>query len=217
MKILILGATGRTGKWLVREALSAGHKINILVRNAESLTEFGVNDLQIFTGIPADINVLEKAMAGCEAVISALNVSRNSDFPWAALRTPKDFLSETIAHLITLCNKLKINRILIVSAWGVGDSRPEIPGWFGWLIDKSNIGYAYADHYAQEELLKASNLNYTIVRPVGLTNSQNDKEIRVSINGSPRPSLTISRKSVAKFMIGILENGYSRQTVTIST
>lgn len=79
----------------------------------------------------------------------------------------------------------------------------------------SNIKYAY--HEQQEHLLKKSDLNWTAIRPAGLINSFAVKPIKISLNNSPKPSLTISRKSVAVFTRDVLEQGiYIRQAPVIS-
>jgi uncharacterized protein YbjT (DUF2867 family) len=203
MRILILGATGRTGRQLIAEALRQGYTINVLVRDKSKLL-INSDLVTVYEGMPANQTFLRKAMEGCEAVLSTLNISRTSDFPWAALRTPKDFLSASMKTIIKIAGQLNIKRIIITTAWGVGETKKDIPYWFRWLIDNSNIGYAYRDHDVQEELLKSSTLNWTIVRPVGLTNSVAQKDIRVSLN-------------VARFMLDVLQNNsYSKQMPVIS-
>lgn len=217
MQILILGATGRTGKQLLDLALLKGYAVNVLVRDKNKLKSTSAQ-LNVFEGIPTDPLMLGKAMYGCQAVLSTLNVSRSSDFPWAKLRTPTDFLSATMKNIISLAGKTGIKRIIVVSAWGVNETRKEIPGWFRWMIDHSNIRYPYLDHGIQEELLKATTLDWTILRPSGLNNSKKEKKVKVSFNANPKPGLMISRLMVAKFMLDTLQNhSYIRQSPTIST
>jgi len=215
MKILILGATGRTGKMLLREALDREIEVNAIVRNAALLP---VDDrLKTWEGDVRDADLLEEAMDGCEAVLSCLNISRNSDFPWARLRTPERFLEETLKALMHTMDRKGLKRIILTSAWGVRDSRAEIPGWFRWFIDHSNVGKAYAQHEVQEALLAASQLDWTAVRPVGLTNGKKLKKLITSLKGTPKPRLTISRKHTAKFMVDILCNArYIQKTPVIS-
>jgi putative NADH-flavin reductase len=215
MKFLLLGATGRTGKHVLSEALQRGHAVNALVRNAEKLPASA--KLQIFEGTPADPVSLKKALWGCEAILSTLNISRKNDFPWSPLRTPKDFLSSTMKNIISCAEKNNIKRIIVTTAWGVNESRKEIPGWFRWFIDHSNIKYPYLDHGNLENLLKQSSLCWTIIRPTGLTNSKKIREVKISFNANPKPGLTISRRNVARFMIDVLEKEtYVRELPTIS-
>ncbi|MCE7991792.1 MAG: NAD(P)H-binding protein [Roseivirga sp.] len=216
MKILLLGATGRTGSHILTEALKRGYEVHALVRDPSKVKIQSIG-LVLFTGNPENRMALAKAIEGCDAVVSALNISRVSDFPWARLRTPVDFLENMLTHLIELMSDEQIKRLVLTSAWGVGDSRKEIPGWFRWFIDNSNVGKAYSQHEIQENLLRNSNLDWTAVRPVGLTNRNKIKELVVSEQGKPRPRLTISRKHTAQFMLNCLEEAsYIRATPVIS-
>ena len=204
MKILILGATGRTGKLILEEALHQDYEVNCLVREPKKIKKNHKN-LKILKGSPEQISDLENAIKECEGIISALNISRKSDFPWSKLRTPPTFLSNVIKNIISLANKNGLERIVVCSAWGVAETEKEIPVWFRWFIKNSNIGVAYKDHERQENELKISKLDWTIVRPTGLTNFKKEKKIIESYNNKPKPKLTISRKNVAKFMVNALK------------
>lgn len=214
-RILLLGATGRTGSLALAYALEKGYQISCLTRDAARVQFQGKVDL--FEGDVTNLDDISKAMQGCEAVVSILNISRTSDFPWSPLRTPPTLLSNAMSSLIPLAKENNLKRIISCSAWGVGDSEKEIPGWFRWFIKNSNIGVAYADHAKQEELLRASGLDYTIVRPTGLTNSSKTQAVRESFENEPKPRLTISRKSVAKFMIDAIDRAdLKNKQITIS-
>ncbi|QCX01667.1 SDR family oxidoreductase [Aggregatimonas sangjinii] len=185
MRILVLGATGRTGKRIVAYALAQGYQVNCLVRDVDRIAaKPNLNRIEGSTTITTDV---QHALQGCSAIVSALNISRTSDFPFAPLRTPKEFLSKTMANVISVANKNGIKRIVSCSAWGVADTRKDIPFWFRWMIDFSNIKYAYRDHERQEALLEKSAMEWTIVRPVGLTNGRKDQKIIESIQNFPKP------------------------------
>jgi putative NADH-flavin reductase len=216
MHILILGATGRTGRLLVNEALKRGHTVNVLVGHKGSLGA-NVDLLNVYEGTPLNIFTLAESMAGCDAVLSTLNISRLSDNPWSKLRTSKDFLSASMRKILEASRKENVKRIIVTTAWGVSETKHDIPFWFRWLIDHSNIRYPYLDHELQEEMLKSSDANWTIVRPAGLTDSEKEKEVQVTLNNTPKPSLMISRRNVALFMLDVLEqNLYNRQCPVIS-
>lgn len=204
MKILILGATGRTGKYLVTFALQKGYEVTCLVRYPEKVP--AQNGLTILKGNPINIQDLELAMKDCDAMISALNISRTSDFPWASLRTPKTYLSDVMEKVITVAKKFSVNRVVICSAWGVLETRKDIPFWFRWTIDFSNISVAYKDHERQEKLLEDSHLNWTIVRPTGLINTQHLQSVKETFQNKPKPSLLIGRSTVAHYMVESLKN-----------
>jgi putative NADH-flavin reductase len=216
MHILILGATGRTGRLLLNEALKRGHRVNVLVAHKGSL-KVNPELVNTYEGTPLNKFTLADSMVGCDAVLSTLNISRTSDFPWSRLRTSKAFLSSSIKMILEAMQKAHVNRIIVTTAWGVAETKKDIPFWFRWLIDHSNIRYPYQDHGRQEELLKKSGTNWTIVRPVGLTNTDKEKNVQVTLDNLPKPSLMISRKKVALFMLDELENNlYNRQCPVIS-
>lgn len=216
MHILILGATGRTGRILLAEALKRGHRVTVLVSHKGSL-KINPDLVEVYEGTPLNKYTLSDAMSGCDAILSTLNISRISDFPWSRLRTSKDFLSASMKHIVEAANEKHVKRIIIITAWGVAETKKDIPFWFKWLIDNSNIRYPYGDHAQQEALLKGSQTNWTIIRPVGLKDSEKEKEIKVTLNNDPKPSLTISRRNVALFMLDVLEqNLYSKQCPVIS-
>ena len=204
MRILLLGATGRTGKLALQLAIKKGYEVNCLVRYPEKIET--QKNIKVFKGNPTSVDDLKNAMEGCNCIISILNISRNSDFPWSKIRTPKCFLSSAMSKILAIATEKKIQRIIICSAWGVSETKNEIPKWFKWLIENSNISITYQDHERQEELLQRSNLNWTIIRPAGLTNSRKKQIIRESFNNNPRPKLTISRQALAKYMVDSIES-----------
>lgn len=216
MHILILGATGRTGERLLHEALADGYRVTILVRDRRKI---GISSgkLTVIESLTLDADSLGMAVAGCDAVISTLNISRTSDFPWSPLRTPPTFLSDLLTRLLPICEAQHVRRLIVVTAWGANETRQDIPFWFRWLIDYSNIGVAYRDHERQEQLLTQSPLDWTIVRPVGLTDDHDQKPIIETIDNQPKPNLTISRTSVGRFLLNVVAaERYIRQAVTIS-
>ena len=216
MKILILGATGRTGRLIVEEALKQGYELNVLVRDKNQIS-FSSKSIKVYQGTPARQTDLTLAMQGCDLVISALGIVRASDAPWSKLITAKNFISESIRNVIAEADQQNLKRLITVSAWGVGETRKEIPFWLRWLINYTNLRPVYAEHESQENLLANSNLNWTAVRPVALNDSKKIKTLKVSFNNFPKPSLYISRQSAAKFMVNIVKSDkYDTKSPTIS-
>ena len=204
MKILLLGATGRTGKIVLELALEKGHQVTCLARKTERIEKR--KGLTIFEGNPTNEIDLKKAIAACDSVVNVLNISRKSDFPWASLRTPKTLISDTMDSLVRISDNKNLKRIVICSAWGVAETRKDIPKWFKWFIDNSNIGMAYKDHERQEKKITESKLNWTIVRPVGLSNSRKEETVKETFANHPKPTILISRQSLAKYLVESLEN-----------
>jgi putative NADH-flavin reductase len=205
MKVLLLGATGRTGKHVLRELINRGHHVNCLVRDPRKV-DLTHQHLFLFEGTPYDSAAIQKSILGCDAVISVLNVARTSDFPWAKLRTPPTFMSDAMKQLIPLAEKHGVRRVVICSAWGTSETKKDMPGWFRWLIDHSNVGFAYRDHERQEAVLKSSTLDWTIVRPTGLTNFKTLQRIVESYGNIPKPKMTISRRTVAHYLVSAIES-----------
>ncbi|HBF20101.1 MAG: hypothetical protein CMI36_04130 [Owenweeksia sp.] len=198
MSLLILGATGGTGQWLLKEAIHNGYAVRTIARHPEKLPIENTN-LTVFEGNPSDPRLLASALEGCTTALSALNISRKSVNPWSPLITPPQFMSQTLQRVARLGSEKQLQRMMIVSAWGVNGSFRELPFWFQMLVKWSNIGAAYRDHGRQENVLRSSGLEWTAVRASGLTNSEPKKELRISIKGKPKPALTISRRALARF------------------
>lgn len=215
MKVLILGASGRTGVHVVEEALARGWQVKALVREIKSFTIDHPNLIKV-QGTPFAYADVKKAIESCDVVISALNISRASGNPWSKLVSPDNLLSKSLQNVVDLYKHFNLQKLIVVSAWGVGNSRAEIPWWFKLMISSSKIGEVYKDHDRQERIVQNADLNYTIVRPVGL----NDKEavkVKVSKNGHPKPGLFISRKSLARYLVKIAaEDIHAEEIITLS-
>ena len=119
--------------------------------------------------------------------------------------------------IVTLSEKNRLRRIVFISAWGVSETKKNLPGWFRWLVNNSALRYQYIDHERQEEVLRNSTLDWTAVRPVFLTNAKNHKKVFVSEDNEPRPNLYISRSNLAVFMLNVVEkNLYLCQAPVVS-
>jgi putative NADH-flavin reductase len=214
MKILILGITGRTGSLVAEEALRRGYKF---VGIAREQSRVRVNDAEIVIGTPYDFDTVRKAITGCDAVISTLNIFPKSQSLFGKIRSPLDSMSVSINNCVKAMEETGIKRIVLMTALGVGDSAREIPGLFSFFVKISNIKYAYADHNVQEKILENSNLDWTIVRPVGLTDKNDNLSILHNIKGVGMIKSTISRNAVAHFIIDCIERGeFIRQKPGIS-
>lgn len=203
--IAVFGATGRTGIEITKQLLEKGYAVKALVRNPQKLTLSHPN-LQVLQGTPMEQADVEKTIEGTQAVMVALNIARTSDWPWAKLVTPADLFKVSMTHIVNAMKKFGVRRIETVSAWGVGDSYKEVNAMFRFLINKTKVGIAYKGHEDQEKILRESDLDWTAVRPVGLTNSSKSKPIRVSMKGNKKLHMTIPRKDVARFMVENLKS-----------
>ena len=216
MRILLLGATKGLGKEILKEALSLGFEINCLVRNAKKFP-IEQNNIRVFEGDATSSIDLENAVQDSKIIISTLNVMRKNLFPWSNITNDKNTISKSSKNIIDISKRKKIKHLISVSAWGVNESLDHIPIWFKLLIKNSNLKYPYIDHGKSEKLLVNSNLNWTILRPSALVNFLNNHQVKESISLKNKPSLIISRKSLAKFIINIVDKkNYYNKIVTVS-
>lgn len=214
MKILILGATGRTGKLIIEAALHKGHQVVAIARHPDKLDYPGID---IREGTPYDFATVEKAVAGCDAVVNTLNVSRKSDNPWAPLAAPKDLISVSASHALRAMEKAGVKRFVALSTIGAGRSWNSSPLVLKLIVTLSNLKYAFADHGRQEALLENSPVDYTICRSPMLTNEISDSPAMATPESEPPKGMKLSRKAAAEFMVRIIENKqYIRQTVNVA-
>ena len=216
LRILLLGSTKGLGKEILKEALSLGFEINCLVRNAKKFP-IEQNNIRVFEGDATSSIDLENAVQDSKIIISTLNVMRKNLFPWSNITNDKNTISKSSKNIIEISKRKKVKHLISVSAWGVNESLDHIPIWFKLLIKNSNLKYPYIDHGKSEKLLVNSNLNWTILRPSALVNFFNNHQVKESISLKNKPSLIISRKSLAKFIINIVDKkNYYNKIVTVS-
>lgn len=215
--IAVLGANGRTGIEIVKQALEKGWVVKALVRDKQKIKLANPN-LHVVEGNPMRIDEVTKVVEETDAVYVALNIGRKTDMPWSKVVSPLDLLRVSIDNTINAMQENGVKRVITVSAWGTGDSYKETNWIFKFLIKKTNVGVAYAGHEDQERLLRKSGLDWTSVRPVGLSNSEKQKSVRVSIKGDKKLNMAISRKDVARFMLDIVDDEkYYQQEPSISS
>jgi putative NADH-flavin reductase len=214
MKILVLGATGRTGKFLLKEAIRRGHTISAIARDPEKLKDFKA---EITPGSPYDYTTVEKAIKGCDAVITTLNVSRKSENPWAALVAPKDMISKSASNALAAMEKEGVKRFVALGAIGAGRSWEKAPAILKMIISMSNLKHAFRDHGKQEEILEKSAMDYTICRAPMLSMKPNKTGAMATPEGKKPASMVLSRNSAAEFFLDIIEhNEHIRETIHLS-
>jgi len=204
MKILILGISGRTGRLVAEEVLKRGHKVSGIARDPARVNVTGA---EIVQGTPYEIETVRKAIDGCDAVVSTLSLFPATQGLFSRVKTPLDFMSVSIKNCLTLMKERGIKRIVVMTALGVGDSRMEVPGFFRILIKISNIGHAYADHNRQEKLREESGLDWSILRPVMLTDKNMELSVIHNLKRDRPLKSAVSRNAVAHFMLDCIEKG----------
>jgi len=204
-RILILGATGRTGKYAIPFALEKGYQVVALARNPSKIN-VKHDGLTIVKGLPTDISDIRKAMEGCDAVLSLLSpLTRGEAISFRKINAPR-VLERSMTNVLQVMNEYQIKRLLILSSVGVGNSWKYTPWYVKLLIRLTNFKVIFADHNAQEDLISASNTNWTIARPAGLNENDTTGTLAITYDHIPKP-FRISRKLLAKFFIDNLYSG----------
>ena len=162
MKLLIIGATGPTGRELVQQAIAQGHEATALVRDTAKAA-FS-RPIRMIEGDVLDLASLKNAVAGQEAVISALGSGASGPFKKMTM------LSEGTRNLVTAMRAKGVNRLISISGVGAGESKGHGPWFYNWLIQPLVLRGVYHDKTRQEEIVRASGLDWTLVRPAMLTN-----------------------------------------------
>ncbi|PTT02525.1 epimerase [Pedobacter sp. HMWF019] len=198
-KVLILGATGRTGKHAIAFALEKGYQVVAMVRDPAKI-RVKSDGLTIVTGLPTDIDDVRRALDGCDAVLSLLSpLTRGEAISFRKIKAPR-VLEKSMANVLQVMNEYGVKRILILSSVGVGNSWKYAPWYVKLLVKLTNFKVIFDDHNAQERLIQASGTNWTIVRPVGLNENEIRGTLAVTYDHTPRP-FQMSRKLLAKFFI----------------
>ena len=214
MKILVLGATGRTGRLILEKAVNDNHEVTAIVRDPSKINRTGSKIIQ---GTPYDADTVSAAMDNCEALICTLNVSRVSDNPWARLSAPKDMISRSIQNSLEAMTVHGTKRIISLSTLGAGDSWNKMPFILKFFVTVSNLRIAFRDHTRQEELIARSDRDWTVIRLPMLTDEKGEFETLVNNNDGVRLNKEINRESVARFVLSALrEEKYYKKIIGIS-
>lgn len=203
MKILLLGATGKTGKLVIQEASNRGHHVVAIARVPGKLIDYKVKIIQ---GTPYDYETVEKAITGCDAVINLLDVSRKTSNPFAKLISPKDTISRSAENAIKAMEARGITRFIALSTIGAGESWKKAPLILKFFVSISNMRHAFRDLGRQEELLKKSSLDYTICRAPKLTDEKKGTGYRITIGEINPLTSRLSRRFAAACCLTLIEN-----------
>jgi putative NADH-flavin reductase len=211
MKLLVIGATGATGKEIVNQALTRGHQVTALVRDAAKSgfappVEKAVGDV-------LDTGSLRKALTGQEAVICSLGSAATGPFKEMTL------LSNGTQNLVTAMQAQNVGRLICITGIGASESKGHGPCYYNWLIQLLLLRGVYKDKTRQEVIVRGSGLAWTLVRPALLTNgtTKGAEAVRTFTQLAGIHVGKISRADVAAFCLGELADGrYQHQAPVIA-
>ena len=201
MKLLVLGASGGIGHWLVRLAAERGHDVTALVRPAATLD--APSSVRVIRGDAVDSGVLEAAVQGHDAAASCIGLRRAGRSPWAPLRSPANLVESVMRALVPAMERARIRRLVAISAGGVGDSVAQLTAAVRWLVTRGNMAVAYQDLSRAESVLRASTLDWLAVRPVTLAHGPPTG--RVGPVARYGMTSTVRRGDIAAWMLDALE------------
>ena len=162
MKILVIGATGGTGREIVGQAAAAGHEVTAFVRDAKEGRE-ALPGVALIEGDARDAASLRRALSGQDAVADALGSSMSGPFKEVTL------FSESTKALIEAMQAEGVRRLVCITGIGAGDSRGHGGFLYDHVVQPLLLRGVYADKDRQEELIRASGLDWVIVRPALLS------------------------------------------------
>jgi len=197
-KILVLGATGGTGRAIVTQALARGDEVTVFVRSAEKAASF--KGVKVLVGDMRDEEALRRALKGQDAVISALGTPA-SPFKEVTI------LSAATRTLVRVMKAETVSRIVAITGIGSGDSVRHGGFMFDNVIFPLLLRKVYADKNRQESMLRESGLDWTLVRPSVLNDKPGGHEVRALTDLSDFHGGTIARSDVAKFVLDEVRQG----------
>jgi uncharacterized protein YbjT (DUF2867 family) len=201
MNLVVLGATGRTGRLVVEQALAAGHAVTALVRSPEKLTATHAN-LRVVTGQATDTSAVARAMEGADAVISTLGGGGS-------------VIADSTQAIVVAARQTGVKRVVVLSTFAAERERLNTGTR---LLTGIGMGAMLKDKSAGEQILRRSDLEWTIAYASVLTDGPADGSVAVLPEGAKRRmSERISRGDVAAWMLqAATEVHHSRRGVGIT-
>lgn len=205
MKIVVIGAAGGTGTHVVDQAIAARHEVIAGVRRPEAYTGKG----RAVKADVLDIASLQAAIAGAGAVISTYGP--------ADLKHPGTLMSEGVANLVRACEHAGVKRFVFESGLMTSDgSGQSLGGRLGLAIVRRIYKHAMRDKRLAEDAMRASNLDYVIVRPVVLVDGPAKGTYVHGVDRRVNPMKKLAHADVAAFLLRCaVEPELARTTQTI--
>jgi putative NADH-flavin reductase len=206
MKVLVLGAGGKTGRLVIERAVAAGHTVTALAHTVNEKEQFP-DSVNLVHGDVRNPSRLDQVMTGQDAVIDTLG----GKTPWAET----DLESSAADVVIEVMKRNDVKRLVVVSVLGEGDSE-EQAGWFyQHLMMPTFLRGALKDKAAMEQKVEASGLDFVIVRPPVLSDSDPTGMVKIVSTGETARKIT--RGDLAQFLVDQLTSDvYLSQEITVA-
>jgi putative NADH-flavin reductase len=202
MNILVLGASGKTGRQVLDQALAAGNNVTAFVRDPEKLDR---DDVAVAIGDARNVDDLRKALGSQDAVISTLGTGLNAN---------QKLIEGSTAALLEAMRSTGVKRLVMLSTFAAS---PTYKAKGIMKVASVVMKGAVADKTAGETLLKGSDLDWTIVYATRLTDEPRSGRYR-AVEGTMTGVGTISRADVADALLSTLSDGTSvRQSRVVTS
>jgi uncharacterized protein YbjT (DUF2867 family) len=215
-KILVVGATGGTGRATIDALVRQGHQVTAFSRHAESL-EIDSDQVTLLNGDATNQDDVVRAVAGHDAVIITLGITENPLRVrlFGAAKTPDDVRSVGTRNVISAMRMHGVRRLVVQSSYGVGETRGSLR-WVERLFFGLLLKPQIADTAIQELEVRESGVDWVLAQPVHLTNDESDAMPFASADGQVR-EWKISRKDVGRFLaLAVQVPEYLGQSVALS-
>ena len=203
MKLIVFGATGKTGRHVWRNALDRGHDVTAFARSPHKIEPAA--GLRVVQGDVMDAASVADAVAGHDAVIVALGSRSLRD---------RTTLTTGTRNVVDGMTRHGVARLVVLSAAGVGESRGQVP-LLARLLFSTLLRNIHADHTAQEALVRASAIDWTIVRAAILHDGPASGNVTATNAGKMG---RIARADLAAFLVAEARDGaYGRQAIAVTS
>lgn len=187
MKVIVFGASGKTGSLVVEKARAAGHAVTVFARSPRA----GGEGIRAITGDAGDAEAVRRAVAEQDAAIDAIGGKtpyKRTDLETSAARN-------ILAGMKTAGAK----RFIVVSALGAGDSVRQAPLWMRYLLIPTFLRGSTQDKTNMEAAVRASGVPFVIVRPPVLADAPAIGSVQVVAAGATARKIT--RGDLAQFLV----------------
>ncbi len=198
MKLVVFGASGRTGLPLVQQALDAGHEVVAFVRNPSKMP-IQHERLTLVQGDALNADDVERAVIGGDVVLNVLGHAKN---------TPRNLMTVSAQHIVAAMKKHGVKRLITLTGAGVSapEDQPKLLNHVIKFLLRTISPAVLADSERYAEVVKSSGLEWVIVRSPMLTEGARTGSYRVGWVGV-NTGARISRADVADFMLTLAQNG----------
>ncbi len=198
MKIAVFGATGKTGQIFVQKAIEAGHTVNALSRQKPTGPTSTQRDVTWIIGSAHDDPAVAACLEGQDCAISFLGNFN---------KKPNTEMSDATSSILAAMTAQNVKRFVVITTIGTGDSYKPMTSFVFKMIIKTVARNIWRDRDRQEAVIKASNADWTIIRPGGLRDDPEAKTYQISPSNGPFPKkIAIPRADVAAFGLKALSD-----------